>query len=110
MAVVQVRGDAWLQEQLVDVNGAKCLFECLFDPPTRAVCCAIREWDFGKVFTLKITNVMVLYIVKAATVRQSILEKSFCPLASIGTQFFWLIVSDMTVRVGESVCTVRGFV
>ena len=68
---------------------------------TDGVCVRVtgcREWDCGKLFVLKMLNLIVLYVVKQETARLNILEQSFCPIAAAGTQFFWLIVTDVTVR------------
>ena len=62
------------------------------------MCVRCREWDCGKLFVLKMLNLIVLYVVKQETARLNILEQSFCPIAAAGTQFFWLIVTDVTVR------------
>uniref|UniRef100_A0A7S1CFR8 Anoctamin transmembrane domain-containing protein n=1 Tax=Bicosoecida sp. CB-2014 TaxID=1486930 RepID=A0A7S1CFR8_9STRA len=56
-----------------------------------------REWDTGKVFLLKLFNLVILYIVKTVTA-QSGNNADECPLKALGYQFFWLIVYDLTLN------------
>lgn len=56
-----------------------------------------REWDTGKVFVLKLCNLMILYIVKTVTA-QSGIHAQECPLRALGFQFFWLLFYDLTLN------------
>lgn len=76
---------------------------------------AQTEWDTGKVFFIKIANVMSLYVVKflitarfgeaadstdpAANcpVYSTALDDCRCPLAGMAWQFFYLIILDLTL-------------
>lgn len=44
---------------------------------------------------LKIANVLVLYVVKSLTSKQD--DGDPCPLNAMGSQFFFLILTDLTV-------------
>jgi hypothetical protein len=77
--------------------------------PTRS---QATEWDTGKVFLVKVINILTLYGVKAAVAtergasatgelaacpRPGVDIDCRCPLAGMGWQFFWLFVSDLTM-------------
>jgi hypothetical protein len=62
------------------------------------------EWDFGKLVFLKLANIFVLYIVKRSARNNNDrnctlenFETCECPLFGMGYQFFFLMVTDMTV-------------
>ncbi len=68
------------------------------------------EWDTAKVFLIKVANLLTLYGVKAAVAEEAgtaAIEASCplsgspidcsCPLSAIGYQFFWLLISDLSV-------------
>lgn len=67
---------------------------------------AHRAWDFGKLLTLKLVNIIVLYIVKRYVPMAKDLnnanqctdrEKCDCPLMDMGYQFFFLMVTDLVM-------------
>jgi hypothetical protein len=87
--------------------------------PSTSILSVRSEWDFGKLMALKLANVFVLYIVKKVVQRRadqhcdSSLEICRCPLSSMGYQFFYLMVTDMTVSaisVSPSACIVAASV
>lgn len=53
---------------------------------------AFRKWDLVKLFIFKLSNVLILYAVKYQS-----MDSKDCPLSALGDQFFYLIVTDMTV-------------
>lgn len=68
------------------------------------------EWDTAKVFLIKVANLLTLYGVKAVVAEEAgtaAIEASCpltgspvdcsCPLSAIGYQFFWLLISDLSV-------------
>lgn len=56
-----------------------------------------REFDCGKVFVLKLCNVLVLYVVKAVVAADASGEQG-CLLRAMGFQFFWLIFYEITLN------------
>jgi hypothetical protein len=55
-----------------------------------------RRWDCLKVFTFKICNVTVLYFVKRNAILQD--DSGVCALRAMASQFFMLVVMDITVN------------
>jgi hypothetical protein len=64
-----------------------------------------RNWDFNKLLLLKLANVVVIYLVKERVAKSDNLNVCLdptvvdcaCPLRSMGYQFFYLLITDMTV-------------
>lgn len=65
------------------------------------------EWDSGKVFAVRICNLMSLYLVKNLTGQDNVLEEGCddlvekdcrCPLSSMAYQFMWLIIMELTIN------------
>jgi len=69
-----------------------------------------RNWGFSKLLLLKLTNVVVIYFVKQLVLQNTInagTDECTCPLRQMGYQFFYLLVSDMTVGNIGGVLTAR---
>jgi hypothetical protein len=65
---------------------------------------ACSNWDFGKILLLKLANIVVIYVIKERVTTTSEVAcdelanpDCNCPLKAAGYQFFFLLLSDMTI-------------